>query len=84
MFLGGPGRNRTTDTRIFKTLKIIVFDSRNIAEPCRQTRCPIRTETLGSRWNNMELGGLDRIQLTRMRFDLSHRAAKGGIGLLNE
>ena len=47
-------------TQGFSTLKIIVFDSRNIAEPCRQSSCPIRTETLGSKWNKVRLGGLDR------------------------
>ena len=49
-------------TQGFSTLKIIVFDSRNIAEPCGQTRWPIRTETHGSEWNRVGLGGLDRIQ----------------------
>jgi len=46
-------------TQGFSTLKIIVFDSRNIAEPCRQTFCPIRTETLGFERNGLGLGGLD-------------------------
>ncbi len=49
-------------TQGFSTLKIIVFDSRNIAEPCSQTRCPIRTETIGSKWNGVGLGGLDRFK----------------------
>ena len=49
-------------TQGFSTLKVIVFDSRNIAEPGRQTRCPIRTETHGSEWNSLGLGGLDRIK----------------------
>jgi len=52
-------------TQGFSTLKIIVFDSRNIAEPCRQTPCPMRTETLGSRWNSLEQDGLDRIQASK-------------------
>ena len=49
-------------TQGFSTLKIIVFDSRNIAEPGRQTYRPIRTETYGFDWNDLELGGLDRIK----------------------
>ena len=49
-------------TQGFSTLKIIVFDSRNIAEPGRQTFRPIRTETSGFDWNDMELSGLDRIK----------------------
>ena len=52
-------------TQGFSTLKIIVFDSRNIAEPCRQTSCPIRTETHGFDWNGLWFGGLDRNQASK-------------------
>jgi hypothetical protein len=52
-------------TQGFSTLKVIVFDSRNIAEPCRQTSCPIRTETSGFDWNGLWFGGLDRNQASK-------------------
>jgi len=49
-------------TQGFSTLKIIVFDSRNIAKPCGQTRYRMRIETLGFEWNEAGMGGLDRIK----------------------
>jgi hypothetical protein len=49
-------------TQGFSTLKINVFDSRNIAKPCGQTRCPMRIEILGFESNEAGLGGLGRIK----------------------
>ena len=61
-----PGAESNHRHKDFQTLKIIVFDSRNIAEPSRQSACPIYTETIGFEWNKAGLAGLDRIHMSRL------------------
>ena len=48
-------------TQGFSTLKIIVFDSKDIPKLRRQASCPVRTKTLGFEWNELGLGGLEKV-----------------------